>query len=169
MKVSMRKRILFLISFLLFCSFAFGADLPKSNITFTDRQIEILAEAIRANTPENTHFSKETTFKWVYLVFDSSIPENLKDQVIKRFSKDYIVYLSYKDIPIENIRKTGDYTIGYEEGFSFSLKMTNKNENTIEVFFEDVEGNRAASGFSIVYSWNGETWTKIGGDEGWIS
>ena len=155
--------------FLLSSESAMGSEPRNGTMILTQEQAEALAEKIKENTPENTH-ARGATFAWVYLTFGKKIPANVRRAVIKVFSTYYVVYLSEKRIPPDQIYRDHGEITGYKDGFQFTVGDVNyRNYNTIEASFSDWVGNLAASGRTIAYSWDGKAWIIVEKGPMWIS
>jgi len=144
-----------------------GAGSPAGETgALSKEQIAKLVPRIKENTPENTHFARNTKFEWVFLELSGENPKGINDAVTAEFRKAYpTVYLAEKEIP-ENrlVRGQNNILLGYDKGFRFSFEIKMPERNTIEIRYGDWEGNRAASGCTIRYKWGRGEWvgTQIG-------
>jgi hypothetical protein len=123
-------------------------------------QIEKLVPLIKENTPENTHFSRNTKFEWVLLKLSGKNPKEVDDAVTTSFRQAYpAVYLTEKEIP-ENrqVRGPNNTVVGYDKGFRFSFEIKMPERDIVEIRYWDWEGNLAGSGRTITYKWDGGKW-----------
>jgi hypothetical protein len=134
-------------------------------------QIDDLKLQIVKNTPEYTHFEPGAKFDWVFLQVDSlSVQKELYDTIVQEFKKRYTVYLAKENIPIEHINKSENgYLMGYNNGFRFSYRCEFLNRNKLRIHYDDYEGCLAASGFWIIYKWNGKKWKIVKKGPMWVS
>ena len=132
-------------------------------------RVEALADRILENTPEHTHWVKGTRSDWV--LFDPAeivAPQELQDEVLRRFKKKYKIYESFEQIPDELKRMVNGQLAGYNSGFEFTYKVRIENEKAIVAYF-DWEGMRAARWQTITYEWNESDWIIIEKGPGAIS
>jgi hypothetical protein len=136
---------------------ACSAGLPR---VLSEQQTESLAREVLQHTPEHTHFGS-ATFRWV--LFDpkqtSVYPEAVR-RIRTELARKYIVYDRESQLPPEAIRTDG-VTKAYVNGFYFSVRIVPFDTTTLEVGYQDYEGNMAAGGQVIRYRWNGDGWIEV--------
>ena len=167
----MMMRTIVVCASLIAISFLCLANCNEKDVSLSRAQIDALSKEILKNTPENVHFTKGTTFSWVLLRFspEDRFPK-IKREILSRMQGKYVVYESEKEIPIDSQRLGEDgKLLGYQDGFSFSIVLKPIDENRVEIRYRDWEGVLAASGRTIVYLWDGETWQVNKKRNGWIS
>jgi len=160
----MRITLFFVFScFILFCSNAMAAEAPPDNIVLSKTQTEKLAQVIKAN---NSYCRVGPHDKWVCLELAKTIPSGLRDEIIKVFSKQLIIYLDRKNIPPEEKvfqRKISEFEfVGYKDGCLLSVGIGWEEKNKIGVSYHYYRGQFSGCEFSIIYSWDGADWIKSG-------
>jgi hypothetical protein len=136
---------------------ACSARLPR---VLSEQQTESLAREVLQHTPDHTHFGG-ATFRWV--LFDpketSVYPEAVR-RIRTELARKYIVYDHESQLPPEAIRSDG-VTKAYVNGFYFSVRVIPFDTTTLEVGYQDYEGNTAAGGQVFRYRWNGDRWIEV--------
>ncbi len=132
------------------------ARLPR---VLSEQQTESLAREVLEHTP---HFGHGATFHWVLFTYEepSLYPEAMR-RIRAELAKKYIVYDHENQLPPEATMRSNGTPIGYVGGFYFRVRITKFDSTTLEIGYQDYEGNTAAGSQIVRYRWNGERWIEV--------
>jgi|GEM_PF-6082614 len=116
-------------------------------------------------TPEQTHFSEDTTFSWVWLQADlcRGLTEEQNTRLRSLLADRYpSVYDAVSEIPEKSIDRDSDGNwIGYDDGFSFSYSVVSRGLFWVRIGHCDRVGNLGASSGEHVYVWILYRWFRL--------
>ena len=134
------------------------ARLPR---VLSEQQAESLAREVLQHTPEHTHFEPGATFRWVLFVpKETSVYPEAVRRIRTELAKKYVVYDHESQLPQEAIH-TDAVAKAYVNGFYFSVRIIPFDTTTLEVGYQDYEGNLAAGSQIVRYRWDGDRWIEV--------
>lgn len=119
----------------------------------------LLADEVLINTPEHTHYAPGSTFSWCLYerIEDDQLP-SVTEAIISKLGERYTVYLTHEEIPKDRqIFYEGQF-VGYDDGFSYQVRLELLSPTRVKVYYKDFENGLAASRHYKVYTWKGTSW-----------
>ena len=158
----MKKFVSILISlFVLAPNMVMAAELEKAPI-LAQIQVEKLAERFIEvfSSKEDGHANK-----WVEVIIGGKdVPQGLRDEVVKIFPKELVIYTDEKDIPEEYVeRNKNDHAdvLGYHKGCAFLPKILFQEDGSVRITYFIWHGNQGSIQFDTVYKWDDNDWVKV--------
>lgn len=125
--------------------------------------LRLLAAEVMKNTPEHLHVADDANFKWVLL--DAGVtnnPPEFLQEAVRLLGQKYTVYahdavMSDKQV----VRNAAGQIVSCEDGFLFGFRVNLVGWHTVDISYEDFEGDLAASCHTDRYRWTGKEWKLV--------
>jgi hypothetical protein len=137
---------------------------------FSYEQLSSLAREVLAQTPEHTHFAKETKFEWVCFrpAREGDLFPRFTELVRHELRDKYAVYSTETEIPASFVGHDAVAT-SYRSGFLFSVALRKIQSDRVEIEYQDYEASLAAGHRIIEYFWSDGRWQQTGVRDDWVS